>query len=173
MSSEPQSLPSPQDLEPRSRVLSLFLPLLLAASAQPQSPTTVVINPSTGSLIVISGSANPDHQTKDGPPPASEAAIKALPVVKIEEKGLECSICLEEYEIGAEAKEMTCKHKFHERCIEKWLRVNGSCPVCRCRMPVEEEVVENRKEGDEVEGERREMRIRFVDGEMVIDEVTR
>lgn len=43
-----------------------------------------------------------------------------------------CPICLSEYH----AKEMVrcipeCKHCFHADCIDEWLRLNGTCPVCR------------------------------------------
>ena len=43
-----------------------------------------------------------------------------------------CPICLSEY-----CSEETlrcipeCKHCFHAECIDEWLRLNGTCPVCR------------------------------------------
>uniref|UniRef100_A0A2N9EDW3 RING-type E3 ubiquitin transferase n=1 Tax=Fagus sylvatica TaxID=28930 RepID=A0A2N9EDW3_FAGSY len=84
-----------------------------------------------------------DHEEsseKTGALPASKASIEAMPklVVTAGEYGKECSICLEGFEVGGEAREMPCKHWFHSGCIENWLRVRGSCPLCRFVMPVEE-----------------------------------
>ncbi|XP_068664152.1 E3 ubiquitin-protein ligase SIRP1-like isoform X2 [Aristolochia californica] len=71
-----------------------------------------------------------------GTPPAQKEAIEAMPTVKISEN-LSCSICLEDFEIGSEAKEMPCKHKFHSGCILPWLELHSSCPVCRFQMPTD------------------------------------
>ncbi|XAR53962.1 hypothetical protein NMG60_11028916 [Bertholletia excelsa] len=43
-----------------------------------------------------------------------------------------CPICLSDYS----AKETVrcipeCEHCFHANCIDEWLRLNGTCPVCR------------------------------------------
>ncbi|ONK71098.1 uncharacterized protein A4U43_C04F4700 [Asparagus officinalis] len=70
-------------------------------------------------------------------PPASKEAVEAMARIKIEEKIGRCYVCLEEFEIGEEAREMPCKHKFHEGCILPWLEAHSSCPVCRFKMPVE------------------------------------
>lgn len=83
-----------------------------------------------------------DILNKEGPAPASKASIEAMPAVKVTEEGTECSICLTEFEVGGEVKEMPCKHKYHSDCIEKWLGIHGSCPVCRYKMPVEEKKTE-------------------------------
>ncbi|KAI3461919.1 hypothetical protein Pfo_018582 [Paulownia fortunei] len=72
-----------------------------------------------------------------GTPPAQKEAVEALPTVKIEET-LQCSVCLDDCEIGAEVKEMPCKHKFHSRCILPWLELHSSCPICRYQLPCDE-----------------------------------
>ncbi|KAK7315638.1 hypothetical protein VNO77_34204 [Canavalia gladiata] len=80
-------------------------------------------------------------------PPAQKAAIEAMPSVTSEEK-LQCTVCLEDVEIGTEAKEMPCKHKFHGDCIISWLKLHGSCPVCRFQMPSEDSAVEANVNGN-------------------------
>ncbi|KAJ8770141.1 hypothetical protein K2173_011236 [Erythroxylum novogranatense] len=79
-----------------------------------------------------------------GTPPAHKEAIDALPTVTIKEK-LQCSVCLDEYGIGTEAKEMPCKHKFHKECILPWLELHSSCPVCRYQLSVDESKLDSER----------------------------
>ncbi|XP_030547651.1 E3 ubiquitin-protein ligase SIRP1-like [Rhodamnia argentea] len=72
-----------------------------------------------------------------GTPPAQKEAVESMPTVTIKEN-LQCSVCLDDFEIGAEAKEMPCKHKFHCGCILPWLELHSSCPVCRYQLPADE-----------------------------------
>ncbi|XP_006338779.1 E3 ubiquitin-protein ligase RNF181-like [Solanum tuberosum] len=75
-------------------------------------------------------------QYEAGPsPPAAQASVEALPIVKIIEEESECAICLSEFQVGEKAKEMPCKHRYHSNCINQWLEIHGSCPVCRYKMP--------------------------------------
>jgi len=39
-----------------------------------------------------------------------------------------CSICLD---VVKEQKELSCNHVFCKICINKWLKINKSCPCCR------------------------------------------
>ncbi|PON35062.1 43kDa postsynaptic protein [Trema orientale] len=158
----------------RYRDLSLFLPFIfgltngVVSRRDAQDPDqendnrpssggdrVILINPFTQGMVVIDGVSSLDSLlrelgNKDGQPPASKASIEAMPRVEVPEDGGECVICLEEFELGRVAREMPCKHSFHGDCIEKWLKIHGSCPVCRFKMPVEEE--ELGKKRDEEEG---------------------
>ncbi|KAJ0267215.1 RING/U-box superfamily protein [Hirschfeldia incana] len=43
-----------------------------------------------------------------------------------------CAICLSEYEPKETLRTIPlCQHCFHADCIDEWLKLNGSCPVCR------------------------------------------
>ncbi|KAG7541402.1 Zinc finger RING-type [Arabidopsis thaliana x Arabidopsis arenosa] len=79
-----------------------------------------------------------NDSTRHGSLPARKEAVENLPTVKICES-LQCSICLDDFDRGSEAKEMPCKHKFHIRCIVPWLELHSSCPVCRYELPPDDE----------------------------------
>ncbi|KAF9928522.1 hypothetical protein FBU30_002321 [Linnemannia zychae] len=43
-----------------------------------------------------------------------------------------CAICLQEYEVGDQLRELPCKHFFHIQCIDPWFKeFYGVCPVCK------------------------------------------
>lgn len=163
----------------QNRDMSLFLPFLFgfsdvtpgrnsddpdhetAPTEAPQRQRIILVNPLTQGMVVIDGGSSLEAlfreftNGKGGRPPASKESIEALPSVEIGEgnEDSECVVCLEEFGVGGVAKEMPCKHRFHGNCIEKWLGMHGSCPVCRYEMPVEE--IDWGKKREEEGGERR------------------
>lgn len=42
-----------------------------------------------------------------------------------------CVVCLSEYEDGSELRQLPCHHLFHSACIDKWLCINATCPLCK------------------------------------------
>ncbi|MBA0766713.1 hypothetical protein Gotri_015731, partial [Gossypium trilobum] len=94
-------------------------------------------------------------ENKLGPAPASKDSIEAMRRIKVKESGKDCCVCLEEFEVEEEAREMPCKHVFRSGCIEKWLLIHGLCPVCRFLMPPETAEIgggRRRMEGGEING---------------------
>ncbi|ESR53802.1 E3 ubiquitin-protein ligase [Citrus sinensis] len=43
----------------------------------------------------------------------------------------ECCICLSAYDDGVELRELPCGHHFHCACVDKWLYINATCPLCK------------------------------------------
>lgn len=90
-----------------------------------------------------------------GTPPARKEAVESLASVKIQEEvtTLQCSVCLDDFEIGMVAKEMPCKHKFHVDCLLPWLELHCSCPVCRFELPSDETKTEDSARTEEPNGD--------------------
>ncbi|KAL9247051.1 hypothetical protein vseg_020522 [Gypsophila vaccaria] len=43
-----------------------------------------------------------------------------------------CSICLGNYKGSDLVRELgECRHVFHLKCVDSWLRLNPTCPLCR------------------------------------------
>ena len=50
----------------------------------------------------------------------------------VDEEQCNCSICMDDLSVGDEYFDIECKHKFHKKCMIKWLEeYNYICPVCR------------------------------------------
>lgn len=85
--------------------------------------------------IEINGVGRYEH------PPASKAAVESMPTVEIVTSHIamesHCAVCKDPFELGAEAREMPCKHIYHSDCILPWLSLRNSCPVCRYELPTD------------------------------------
>ena len=46
--------------------------------------------------------------------------------------GTSCDICMEEFKLKEYKRIIpSCKHYFHKKCIDKWLKKKSTCPICR------------------------------------------
>jgi len=42
-----------------------------------------------------------------------------------------CAVCMADFETAEELRSLHCTHHFHKDCIDKWLGVATTCPVCK------------------------------------------
>ncbi|KAM0920440.1 hypothetical protein ACQ4PT_007532 [Festuca glaucescens] len=77
----------------------------------------------------------------------TDPAIGALPtfIPAATEKGgaggdeqhaqLLCAVCLEDVREGDMVRQLPpCSHLFHVECIDLWLCMHRTCPLCRCEL---------------------------------------
>ena len=71
------------------------------------------------------------------PGPASATAIAALPKKEADKSMMgsdgkaECSVCMDNVEIGDQVTVLPCSHWFHGECVGAWLKEHDTCPHCR------------------------------------------
>nr|XP_012575573.1 probable E3 ubiquitin-protein ligase RHC1A isoform X1 [Cicer arietinum]XP_027186499.1 probable E3 ubiquitin-protein ligase RHC1A isoform X1 [Cicer arietinum] len=103
---------------------------------------------------------------RQGPPPASQSAIAAIPSVKIKKKHIKsdsrCPICQNKFKLGSDARQLPCKHIFHEKCILPWLAQNNTCPTCRHELPPEESSIGSSSSNNRSSGRRRRNNFSFL-----------
>ncbi|XP_010558069.1 PREDICTED: RING-H2 finger protein ATL66-like [Tarenaya hassleriana] len=91
----------------------------------------------------------------DGGGGLDPAVIRSLPVVLCRREAgaaagaeaatvaeeSECCICLGGFEDGDKVKVLPqCRHCYHCECVDRWLRSESSCPICRVSVRVDSSV---------------------------------
>lgn len=108
----------------------------------------------------------PNEPRQSGPPKTSASALRNLPRIKVTaydiaaNESSECSICLDELEVGEPAIRLPCGHLFHEGCILDWLKKSNECPVCRFELPTDDPEYERERK---VRMADRKLRMRYLD----------
>ncbi|XP_031571192.1 RING finger protein 44-like isoform X2 [Actinia tenebrosa] len=47
-----------------------------------------------------------------------------------------CVVCLADFDEKQLIRKLPCSHDYHTRCIDKWLKSNRTCPICRTEVKV-------------------------------------
>ncbi|KAJ6844976.1 E3 ubiquitin-protein ligase-like [Iris pallida] len=80
------------------------------------------------------GSVNGEESDLDDP---GEGGILAAGTDKeraIPAEDAVCCICLAVYANNDDLRELPCAHVFHVECVDKWLKINASCPLCKSEV---------------------------------------
>jgi hypothetical protein len=70
------------------------------------------------------------------PVPRGLKSLDHLPTTVYEGQALpsdqtSCAVCMADFEVTEELRSLHCTHHFHKECIDKWLGVAPTCPVCK------------------------------------------
>ena len=98
--------------------------------AQTRGATTESINALPTHRFKLKKSKSIDENT----PSVTEGGIVAEGTEKermISGEDAVCCICIANYENDDELRELPCSHLFHKECVDKWLKINSLCPLCK------------------------------------------
>ncbi|XP_065826851.1 E3 ubiquitin-protein ligase ZSWIM2-like isoform X2 [Oscarella lobularis] len=77
-----------------------------------------------------------DDSLSDGTGCLPPHVVKSFPVERIKRgsallsPGVHCSVCLQSFNLLQYVRILPCRHRFHQRCIDRWLTQDrGTCPV--------------------------------------------
>lgn len=63
----------------------------------------------------------------------SKQYIDTLPHIKAFEE-INCCVCMDEVKKEEIITILPCFHKFHSECVDGWLLIKPSCPICKTRI---------------------------------------
>lgn len=67
-----------------------------------------------------------------------DKSTAVVPLSEVGEDNKTCPICMEEYvETDRIIKVSACKHCFHKQCLQRWLQVDRTCPLCRTDLAIQ------------------------------------
>jgi len=49
-----------------------------------------------------------------------------------------CVVCICEWEPDQKVRVLPCKHEFHAKCVDRWLKEDRTCPICRYEIKDED-----------------------------------
>lgn len=94
--------------------------------------------------LAFAGDQDPQRLQRVG---LEKSVVESLPVFVYraedckDEGGLECAVCLCEFEENEKARLLPkCNHSFHIDCIDMWFDSHSTCPLCRCSARPDPEV---------------------------------
>ncbi|CAE7481982.1 RNF165 [Symbiodinium sp. CCMP2456] len=66
---------------------------------------------------------------------ATTRLLAEVPVFNSEKKCEEpCVVCRDEITVGQECRRLPCMHVFHKECIDRWIAVKATCPLCNLKL---------------------------------------
>mmetsp|Transcript_28733 Transcript_28733/g.82543 ORF Transcript_28733/g.82543 Transcript_28733/m.82543 type:complete len:297 (-) Transcript_28733:204-1094(-) len=82
--------------------------------------------------LVATESPIASNDTADGAEGLDAAAIALLTSEHVcrGERG-QCVVCQQAFQAGETLRLLPCGHEYHCTCVDQWLRINRSCPVCK------------------------------------------
>lgn len=121
-----------------------------------QSPR-IFISPFSGQVLGQGPGGQPTQQPGGGwaPPPGPKprqrfrTSPERVRVAHLKENETDCPICYRDYYTGdsqnelEDAVKIECGHVYGRRCLDKWIQENDTCPTCRGKLDLVDDVAGN------------------------------
>ncbi|XP_077218850.1 putative RING-H2 finger protein ATL69 [Tasmannia lanceolata] len=105
-------------------MLASYLCVRVKGGIPPESDIPAGIQPESDVFILVTG--------LDGPTIESYPKFVYGRGSHVQMENGTCPICLSEYKEGEMLRCIPeCKHCFHVGCVDEWLRMSATCPMCR------------------------------------------
>jgi E3 ubiquitin-protein ligase ATL4 len=117
-----------------------------SASARQAPPLPLVVRPAAGASVAPADVQGGGGGGGGGKAAAAEAEaerlIARLPLftlssslASVPKSSRDCAVCQSAFRDDDELRLLpACRHAFHSRCVDPWLRGNPSCPLCRASI---------------------------------------
>ncbi|XP_064292955.1 RING finger protein 44-like [Plodia interpunctella] len=132
----PLSLPAPPTYQVFLNLLAMFplSPYAEARGVSVVSSDDSPDSPETENYEALLSLAERLGEAK--PRGLARAEIDQLPSYKFspqthQGEQTSCVVCMCEFEARQTLRLLPCAHEFHAKCVDKWLRSNRTCPICR------------------------------------------
>ncbi|KAF9236459.1 hypothetical protein BU15DRAFT_35415, partial [Melanogaster broomeanus] len=105
------------------------------------APVYVILTLNNRELAELLGQVKPPTVSKEEIDKSGLELIKASMLEEYEKQGRvasncvdRCLICLDDYTPEDNLRVLTCKHTFHQDCVDRWLETGrNNCPACRSK----------------------------------------
>jgi hypothetical protein len=94
-------------------------------SPQKESPSR-----KTSSSVLSFFRRSEPKMSSDAPSSSQAETAKPYPPLYVPEEDAVCVICLGSYDEGEPIRQLLCHHHFHLSCIDEWLHLQKTCPLC-------------------------------------------
>uniref|UniRef100_H3D3B4 Ring finger protein 38 n=1 Tax=Tetraodon nigroviridis TaxID=99883 RepID=H3D3B4_TETNG len=133
---------SQQAVPPSAYHPNFNLPYLLSILPMPNVPPTinVELEVESGEVEIYEALLNLAERLGEAKPRGlTKADIEQIPSYKFNSNNRHseqtmCVVCMCDFESRQLLRVLPCSHEFHAKCVDKWLKANRTCPICRAEV---------------------------------------
>jgi len=124
----PSNSPDERSTQALSRAL---VQLLAGGEGEPRNLVGMQVLAELLSSLPRQGVEQEVVEARTGTMTFSEASVLQRREGPVDDNERQCMVCLEEFQDGENLRILPCLHRYHQACVDRWLKENRHCPVCK------------------------------------------